>query len=91
MNACDPCLARAQLLALLAPCIELVTTRKAGSRAAELLALDDADLAAAVAPTRKASLLAGAQAAPSSELRARMAAGRSGRAAATTARYPAAG
>lgn len=63
MSACSSCLGRGLLLAELAANIGLLVDRGAGSRARDLLALDDETLAAAVTP--------GAEAAASALRRAR--------------------
>jgi DNA processing protein len=57
-TGCDPCLRRAWLVGRLAPLIERVSTGAPGRRSAELLALEDEDLAAALVPGRAPQLLA---------------------------------
>jgi DNA processing protein len=71
-GACDRCLRRALLLARLAPYIEHVATRRPGSRAPELLALDDEDLARAVAGAKAGDVLRAAEADDPAELRGRL-------------------
>ena len=51
-EACDPCLRRARLLAVLAPYLEKSASASRGRRVAELLAQDDEDLISAIAPRR---------------------------------------
>jgi DNA processing protein len=56
-RACQECLRRSWLLALLGPYIERVATGSVGSRSAELLRLSNDDLLAAAAPKVAAQLL----------------------------------
>jgi DNA processing protein len=56
-RACPACLRRMQLVGQLAPFIERVATGEKGSRSPELLALDDEDLARAVAGPKADSIL----------------------------------
>lgn len=55
--ACLECLRRAWLLSELAPYIEKIATRDAGSRVQELMRLSDADLCFCAAPKRASALL----------------------------------
>jgi len=72
-EACVECLRRARLLAHLAPYIEKIATGAPGRRSPELLRLDNAALAAAVAPKVAAQVLARVEAQPEDRLRAQLA------------------
>jgi DNA processing protein len=72
MRACDRCLRRALLLTRLAGHIERAAAREPGSRAAELLALEDGDLVAAVGGLQAGSLLEDAARADLARLRGRL-------------------
>lgn len=58
VRACLECLRRSWLLADLGPFIEVASDDRPGRRTPELLALDDHDLAMAMAPSRAAQMLA---------------------------------
>lgn len=59
-TACEECLRRAWLVRDLSPHIETAIADAKGSRARDLLALDDRDLAKALAPKEAAAVLSGA-------------------------------
>jgi len=59
-SACDDCLRRAWLIGDLSPHVERAIAREKGNRARDLLALDNADLARALAPRASGPVLASA-------------------------------
>jgi DNA processing protein len=71
-QVCDECARRSLLLEMLAPYIELVATKKPGSRAPELLRLGDDELIAAIAPTKKGEVSKRLSALDPAALRARV-------------------
>lgn len=58
MDACERCLRRASLVAALSGHIELAVADAAGSRASEILALDDDELLGALAPNHREEIAA---------------------------------